>query len=146
VAWPLNLELNINEGSFRKSRYGEILMEFSKDELEKALYLLSSTLTKCEKMKLKFLEGTSQHSLLKNRIKALTISKALLTGDKTTNYTSKEVREALPPVVSIINKTTKAQSKYARGTSQFNRVEPLIQAMLISKEFIERQINNDLAL
>ncbi|HKM04882.1 MAG TPA: hypothetical protein VJZ04_09925 [Lachnospiraceae bacterium] len=70
-------------------------------------------------MKLKFSEGTSQHSLLKNRIKALYISKALLAGDKTTNYTSKELRDALPPIISIINKTTKAQSKYENGSSQF---------------------------
>jgi hypothetical protein len=86
---------------------GGIMMEFNKEELEKAISLLSSNITKCEKMQFKFLEGTSQHSLLKNRIKALYISKALLMGDKTINYTSKELREALPPVVSIINKTTK---------------------------------------
>lgn len=121
-------------------------MEFSKEELDKAISLLSSTIIKCEKIQLKFLEGTSQHSLLKNRIKALYISKALLMGDKTTNYTSKELREALPPVVSIINKTTKAQGKYEKGTSKFNRFEPIIQAMLISKVFIDRQINIDLEL
>ena len=92
-------------------------------------------------MQLKFSEGTSQHSLLKNRIKALYISKSLLMDDKTINFSSKELKEALPPVVSIINKTTKAQNKYEKGTSQFNRFEPLIQAMLISKTFIERKIN-----
>lgn len=119
-------------------------MEYKKEELEKAISLLSSTITKYEKMQLKFSEGTSQHSLLKNRIKALYISKVLLMGDKTVNYTSKELREALPPVVSTINKTTKAQSKYEEGTSQFNRFEPIIQAMLISKAFIESQINIDL--
>jgi len=54
------------------------MMEFSKAELEKAISLLSSTIINCEKMQLKFLEGTSQHSLLRNRIKALYISKALL--------------------------------------------------------------------
>lgn len=118
-------------------------MEFNKEELEKAISLLSSTITKCEKMQLKFSEGTSQHSLLKNRIKALYISKALLTGDQTINYTSKELTEALPPVVSIITKTTKAQSKYEKGSSQFNRFKPIIQAMLISKAFIENQINVD---
>lgn len=119
------------------------MMEFNNEELEKAKSMLSSTITKCEKMQLKFLEGTSQHSLLKNRIKALYISKSLLMGDKTINYTSKELKEALPPVVSIINKTTKAQSKYEIGTSQFNRFEPIIQAMLISKVFIESKINTD---
>lgn len=117
-------------------------MEFKKEELEKAISLISSTIIKCEKMQLKFSEGTSQHSLLKNRIKALYISKALLTGDKTINYTTEELSAALPPVVSIINKSTKAQSKYEKGSSQFNRFAPLIQAMLISKAFIESQINN----
>ena len=118
-------------------------MEFNNEELEKALSLLSSTISKCEKMQLKFSEGTSQHSLLKNRIKALYISKSLLMGDKTINYTSKELKEALPPMVSIINKTTKAQSKYEKGTSQFNRFEPIIHAMLISKAYIESKINID---
>ncbi len=118
-------------------------MEFSKEELEKAISLLSSTIINCEKMKLKFSEGTSQHSLLKNRIKALYISKALLLGDRTINYTIKDLREALPPIVSIINKTTKAQSKYEKGNSQFNRFQHIIQAMLISKTFIENQINSD---
>lgn len=118
-------------------------MEFNKEELGKAISLLTSTIAKCEKMKLKFSEGTSQHSLLKNRIKALYISKSLLMGDKTINYISKELKEALPPVVSIINKTTKAQSKYEKETSQFNRFEPIIQAMLISKAFIESKINID---
>jgi len=76
-------------------------MEFRKEELEKTISLLSSTITNCERMQLKFSEGTSQHSLLKNRIKALYISKDLLPSDKTINYTSKDSREALPPIVSI---------------------------------------------
>ncbi|MPW25260.1 hypothetical protein GC105_05595 [Alkalibaculum sp. M08DMB] len=118
-------------------------MEFSKEELERAISFLSSTITNCRKMQLKFSEGSSQHSLLKNRIKALYISKVLLSENKTTNYTSKDLREALPPIVSIINKTTKAQSKYEKGSSQFNRFQHIIQAMLISKTFIESQISVD---
>lgn len=94
-------------------------------------------------MQLKFSEGTSQHSLLKNRIKALCIAKALLSSDKTISYTNKELTEALPPIVSIINKTTKAQSKYEKGSSQFNRFQHIIQAMFISKTFIENQINSN---
>lgn len=35
-------------------------MEFNKEELDKAISLLSSTIAKCEKMQLKFSEGTSQ--------------------------------------------------------------------------------------
>ena len=119
------------------------MMEFGKEELEKAISLLFSTISNCEKMQLKFSEGTSQHSLLRNRIKALYISKSLLSSDKTINYTSKELREALPPIVSIINKTTKAQGKYEKGSSQFKRFQHIIQAILISKTFIESQINID---
>jgi len=37
--------------------------------------------TNCEKIQPKFHEGTSQHTLLKNRIKALYISKALITDE-----------------------------------------------------------------
>lgn len=119
------------------------MMEFGKEELEKAISLLFSTISNCEKMQLKFSEGTSQHSLLRNRIKALYISKSLLSSDKTINYTSKELREALPPIASIINKTTKAQNKYEKGSSQFKRFQHIIQAILISKTFIESQINID---
>ncbi len=121
------------------------MIEYNKEELEKAIFLLSNIIVKCEKMQLKFLEGTSQYSLLKNRIKALYISKSLISGDESINYTSKELNDALPPVVSIINKTTKAQSKYEKGSLQFNRFEPTIQAMLISKAYIESQINTGLA-
>lgn len=117
-------------------------MECNKKELENAVILLYTTISKCEKAQLKFLEGTAQHSLLKSRIKALYISKALLMGDDTAHYTNAELRAALPPVISIINKTTKAQSKYKKGTSQFNRFEPIIQTMLISKKFIESQISD----
>lgn len=52
--------------------------KYSKQELDTTLNFISSTISKCEKMQLKFAEGTSQHSLLKNRIKALYISKALI--------------------------------------------------------------------
>lgn len=121
-------------------------MESNKEYLEKAITLISSTLDKCEKMQAKFAEGTSQHSLLKNRIKALRISKALLTDDKTRNYTSDELRQALVPVLSIINKTRKAQDKYEKGSSNYNRFEPLIKAMVIAKGLIEDQIFNNIEL
>lgn len=51
---------------------------YSKEELDAAIQLISSTIINCEKMQTKFLEGTSQHSLLKNRIRALQIAKALI--------------------------------------------------------------------
>lgn len=115
--------------------------KYSQNELDTTVRFISSTISKCEKMQLKFSEGTSQHSLLKNRIKALYISKALIENDiNVSMYTKEDLEKALPPVVSIINKTEKAQIKYEEGTTQFRRFSPIIRAMYISKDFIENEL------
>ena len=110
-------------------------------ELEDALKFISSTISKCEKMQLKFEEGTSQYSLLKNRIKALYLSKDLIGNDcNREQYTQLDLEKALPPVASIINKTEKARSKYIEGTAQYKRFTPIIRVMYIAKDFIENEI------
>lgn len=115
--------------------------KYSQNELDETVRFISSTISKCEKMQLKFVEGTSQHSLLKNRIKALYISKALIKNDiNISMYTKEDLEKALPPVVSIINKTEKAQIKYEEGSAQFRRFAPIIRAMYISKDFIENEL------
>lgn len=53
--------------------------KYTKEELLEALRQISSIISKCEKAQLKFAEGVSQHTLLKNRIKAMYISKSLIT-------------------------------------------------------------------
>lgn len=120
-----------------------IYMEnYSQKELDAALQLIASTISKCEKMQLKFVEGTSQYSLLKNRIKAMHISKALIENDSNIGmYTQEDLKNALPPVLSIINKTEKAQTKYGEETAQYRRFEPIIRAMCISKALIENEIS-----
>lgn len=115
--------------------------KYSQKELDATVKFISSTISKCEKMQLKFAEGTSQHSLLKNRIKALYISRTLI--ENQTNieiYTKTDLEKALPPVVSIINKTEKAQIKYEEGSAQFRRFAPIIRSMYIAKAFIENEI------
>ena len=83
---------------------------YTKEELIEALHIVSSTISRCEKTQPKFVEGTSQHTLLKNRIKALYISKSLITEENVTDkYTKEELIEALRPVSSIISKCEKAQ-------------------------------------
>lgn len=120
------------------------MSKYSKIELENAIAILSSTITNCEKMQLKFMEGTSQHTLLKNRIKALYICRTLLQNEDITIYTMKERKDALAPIVSIISKSTKAQSKYEKGSRQYNRLEPIIHAMKISRSYLENRIGTDL--
>ena len=115
--------------------------KYSQKELDETVQFLSSTISKCEKMQLKFTEGTSQHSLLKNRIKALYISRALIENDTNIEiYTKADLEKALPPVISIINKTEKAQIKYEEVSAQFKRFAPIIKSMYISKAFIENEI------
>ncbi|MGC4018555.1 MAG: hypothetical protein QM793_04555 [Muricomes sp.] len=115
---------------------------YSEKELNDALKFMSSTIMNCEKMQLKFAPGVSQHTLLKNRIKALYISKDLIAGsDNVKMYTKSDLEKALPPVLSIISKTKKAQIKYEEGTSQYRRFSPTIRAMIIAKDFLENEIS-----
>lgn len=51
---------------------------------------MASTTSKCEKIQPKFTEGPSQHTLLKNRIKALYISKSLIIEEQDAELFSKE--------------------------------------------------------
>ena len=116
--------------------------EYTREELVEALRVVSSTISKCEKMQLKFLEGTSQHTLLKNRIKAMYISKSLITDeDVMDKYTKEELIKALPPVSSIISKCEKAQLKFVEGTAHHTRLNNIIKAMYISKSLITDEIS-----
>lgn len=49
------------------------------EELTEALRTINSIIHKCEKAQEKFPEGNSQHTLLQNRLKAMYISKELIT-------------------------------------------------------------------
>jgi len=116
--------------------------KYTKEELLEALRVVSSTISNCEKIQPKFAEGTSQHTLLKNRIKAMYISKSLITGENIMDkYTKQELLEALPPVSSVISKCEKAQLKFVEGTAQHTRLENIIKAMYISKLLITNEIN-----
>lgn len=57
------------------------MSDYTKGELEEALRAVNSIINKCEKAQEKFPEGNSQHTLLKNRLKAMYISKSLITNE-----------------------------------------------------------------
>ncbi len=127
---------------------GNIMDNNTKRKFTEALKVVSSFIGRCEKMQGKFEEGTSQHTLLRNRIKALYISQALIKDVLTqesepegeclaNNYTEEDLKNALPPVTSIINKCEKAQGKFEEGTSQYIRYKNMIGPMYLSKELIE---------
>lgn len=54
------------------------MAEYTRQELEEALRAINSIIRKCEKAQEKFPEGNSHHTLLKNRLKAMYISKDLI--------------------------------------------------------------------
>lgn len=115
--------------------------KYVSEEFEEALQVVSSTISNCEKAQLKFKEGTSQHTLLKNRIKALYISKSLITNESVMSYTKEELVEALQPVFSLISKCEKAQLKFEEGSSHHTRFKKIINAMYISKSLITEEIS-----
>lgn len=51
---------------------------YTKEDLEEALRAIESTISKCEKVQPKLKQGTSQHTLLIRRIKALRIASSLI--------------------------------------------------------------------
>lgn len=117
-------------------------MQYTKKEMEGALHVVSSTINNCEKIQPKFAEGTSQHTLLKNRIKALYISKSLIVNDTLIEqYTKEELVDALRPVSSIISKCEKAQLKFKEGTAHYTRFKNIIDAMYISQSLITDEIS-----
>lgn len=84
--------------------------KYTSEDLAGALKVVASTISKCEKIQPKFSEGTSQHTLLKNRIKAIYISKALIIREQNIEqYSKEELIDALKPIVSIINKCESGQ-------------------------------------
>lgn len=118
------------------------MSQYRREDLIEALQVVDSTIKNCEKMQPKFAEGTSQHTLLKNRIKALYISKLLIENQNIMdNYTKEELIEAIRPVSSIISKCEKAQIKFAEGTAHHTRLKKIISSMYISKSLITDEIN-----
>ena len=80
-----------------------------------------------EKFLPKFPEGTSQHSLLKTRIRALQTARELISGEG--RPSREELEFALPRIESMIHKMSKARDKYDPGSRNYKRFDPMVQAM-----------------
>jgi hypothetical protein len=80
-----------------------------------------------EKFLPKFPEGTSQHSLLKNRIRALQTARELISGEG--RPSPEELEFALPRIESMIHKMSKARDKYEPGSRNYKRFDPTVQSM-----------------
>lgn len=88
----------------------------------------------------KFAPGTSQHSLLTNRISALRTVCDLASGERTPSI--EELQFALPRIESILHKTNAARDKYEPGSRNYKRFDPAAQLMEEAKALILRAIDN----
>lgn len=116
-----------------------------KRELIATLDVIDSTIQGCVKVMPKFTSGSSQHTLLTNRIKALKISQQLLTDKETaSDFTKEELQAAQAPIHSLIHKSEKAMSKFKPGHPAYTRLNKLIQAMTLSDLAIEDALQNQI--
>ena len=96
-------------------------------KMNELLKLIDHTTQLEEKFLPKFPAGTSQHSLLQNRIQALQRVRNLISGEG--QPTRKELEFALPRIESIIHKMSKARDKYEPGSRNYKRFDPTVQTM-----------------
>ena len=95
--------------------------------MNEILNFLDHTRALEEKFLPKFPEGTSQHSLLKNRIRALQTARELISGEG--RPSREELEFALPRIESMIHKMSKARDKYEPGSRNYRRFDPTVQVM-----------------
>lgn len=119
--------------------------EINKISIEDALQFISNMIIKTEKAKEKFTEGTSQYSLLKNRLNALNIGCYLIKEEinktKLLNYTKKDFNNALKPILSLINKSEKAKEKLSKTCWQYKMLENNLKTLYIIKTLFLNNIN-----
>lgn len=118
------------------------MVKYTEDEIKDMQRVVDSTIINCQKMHPKFAEGTSQHTLLKNRLMALYISQALITADAEIDcYATEALIHALKPVDSIISKCENGQRKHRVESTHYKRFQKIIEAMTIAKALIEEEIS-----
>ncbi|UUM12175.1 hypothetical protein NQU17_01075 [Clostridiaceae bacterium HFYG-1003] len=119
-------------------------MIYQQNDLAQALSVMESTIRKCEQIQPKFLEGSPQNTLLRNRLKSLALSKDLITcvaeQKETGRYSEDELTQALPPMISIISKCAAAQKKHEIGSRYHLQCQKIIDAMTISIQLIQEEI------
>ena len=96
--------------------------QYTDKQIEDTLNLIDSTILNCEKIQPKLKEETPQFSLTRNRIKALYISKALVTNQEH-NYTQEELLKSVDQVTYIIRKSDKAMINAKEGTGTYTRLK-----------------------
>lgn len=121
--------------------------DFTEKDMEEALRALASMISRTEKSEEKFAQGTSQHTLQKNRLKALQIASALISkgqaeSDGADCYTEEDLKNALAPITSLISKSEKARGKLAQGTWQHTMLSENLKALYIALPLLTKALSD----
>ena len=119
--------------------------DFTREDREEALRAIASMINRTEKAKEKFAQGTSQHTLQMNRLKALHIASSLIAKGLTGNdvmecYTEEDLKNALAPITSLISKSEKARVKLAQGTWQHTMLSNNLKALHIALPMLTKAL------
>ncbi len=117
----------------------------TKGYLEEALCTIASMVSKTEKAKGKFAQGTSQHTLQQNRLETLhiasvLISKELAESNVIDSFSKEDLENALAPIASLISKSEKAQTKLAQGTWQHTMLSNNLKALYIASALLTKAL------
>lgn len=118
----------------------------AKQEADNALNAITTMISRSEKAQEKFTQGTSQHTLQKNRIKALYIAlflikKELAESDESVNFTKEDFEKALAPINSLISKSEKVQMKLTQGSWQHTMLKDNINALYRALSLLKNEIS-----
>jgi hypothetical protein len=122
--------------------------EFTEKQMADALIAINDMMSRAGKAKEKFVQGTSQHTLQKNRLNALhisfsLISKELAKSDAVTCFAEDDLKNAIAQVTSLIRKSEKALGKLAQGTWQHTMLSQNLKALYIALPLIKKALNNN---
>ncbi|MCI1894231.1 MAG: hypothetical protein LKJ29_05790 [Lactobacillus sp.] len=99
-----------------------------------ALKIYAATIQNCQRMQPKFALGTAQATLLVNRIAALQVVSALVSGQVPSLA---QMTASVAPIQSILHKTIVARAKYAPETAIYRRLTPMIAAMTLGLSVLQ---------
>lgn len=126
----------------------EFMDDFTEKDMKEALRSITSMISRTEKAKEKFAQGTSQHTLQKNRLKALHIalsltSKGLAEAESNTVdcYSEEDLKNALAPITSLISKSEKARAKLVQGTWQHTMLGNNLKALHIALPLLMKALS-----
>ncbi len=122
------------------------MSNYTKTDMEEARLAIASMICRTEEAKAKFAQGTSQNTLLSNRLKALGIASACVGKELEESndidfYGKEDFERALAPITSLISKSEKALSKVAQGTWQHTMLSSNLKALYIASPLLTKALS-----